>query len=43
MDEILTVKNAENFREEIELVDAAEGRETLGITLATDGNSKDQF
>ena len=43
MHQTLTVKNHEDIREELELVDAHIGKETLGIFLAPDGNMQDQL
>ena len=43
MDRELTVKNHEGVREPLELVNADDGQETLGICLAPDGNMKHEF
>ena len=43
MEHSLTVKDHENIRTELELVDATVGKETLGMFLAPDGNMQDQF
>ena len=43
MDRELTVKNHEGVQEPLELVNADEGQETLGICLAPDGNMKHEF
>ena len=39
----LSVKNYDNVREDLELVDAHVGKETLGMFLAPDGNMDDQI
>ena len=43
MDDILTVKNHEDIREELDLINADKGEETLGMFLAPDGSLKDQM
>ena len=43
MEHTLTVRNHEDTREELELVDAHVGKETLGMFLAPDGNMDSQF
>ena len=40
--EFLLVQNEFNEREMLKLIDACEGKETLGIALALDSNMKDE-
>ena len=40
--ESLLVKNEFEQRENLELVEASKGRDTLGIALAPDGNIEDE-
>lgn len=43
MDRTLTVKDHEGIRSQLKLVNAHDGRETLGVRTAPDCNMKDQF
>ena len=43
LDYSLSVKNHEDIREDLDLIDADVGKETLGMFIAPDGSMRDQL